>query len=300
MPGFIVPGAQPISEWASPIHGIIDTCVSAAEAVVTGIYGILPTTPGTTTALAQDQISRGEATPNGASYVGSEAAQLKRLGIPTVDYEGSQQIAGMQWTSLVNNALAQGIPVIAGVPDLSKLKDVQGNATGSAHVGHGFTIVGVDPSGQGYEVADPNTAGTGFVDYSAQALAAAHLSTLVIPQVSPANFVNSAASAASGQQATSNPLDISGQISNGIVAGFAGIGPSVGSGIGSGLVSGILQNFSGTTPSVNAWFQDLTIRSLLILFGILLFVLVGLWLAFGTLTSPRGQAATGLAIKAAS
>jgi hypothetical protein len=209
MAAWTVPGAKPISEWGATVwKGIVDTCVSTAESVVTGVYGVLPTTTQTVQQLARDQIARGEATHAGASYVGSAGKQLSRLGIQNKDYEGSATIRNLPWVQMVNQALQQGKPVLAGVPDLSKLKNVNGQATGSGHVGHGFTIVGVDASGKGYLTADPNTPGKAFVDYTPSALQAANLSTLVIPDQAPAAVQSAAAPASNASSSgTSGSTD---------------------------------------------------------------------------------------------
>lgn len=187
MAGFTVPGAQGISEWQSPIKGFIATCVEASEAVITGIYGVLPTNPQSTLRLAYDQIARGEAKSSGASYVGSAGQQLTRLGIANTDIEGRSNIAGRNWTDIINQALLQHKPVLAGFTNAQALKDTRTGARPDLGVhGHGVTIVGVDQAGSGYLVADPNTApGSGFMDYSPSNLQAAGLSSLIVPNQAP-------------------------------------------------------------------------------------------------------------------
>ena len=143
--GFTVAGASTVSEWLSPIRGFIKTCVEASEAVITGVYHVLPPTPKTTTQLAEDQIARGEAGAlGGASNYASAGAQLARLGIPNqVLAPGWVRNPANNWVAAVNNALRRGVPVLVGVPNASALRDSVTGARPDAGVGgHGLTIVG--------------------------------------------------------------------------------------------------------------------------------------------------------------
>ena len=186
----LVPGAQPISEWQSPINGFIATCVEAAQAVITGVEGVLPTTPATTLRLARDQIARGEASPTGATNWANASAQLTRIGIPNTAY-GPGYVHSHDWTQLVNQALAQGKPVLFGVPRAFNLQDAITGARPDAGVwGHGLTFVGIQPASgstpASYLVADPNTApGSGFMHYTASDLQSAGIDSLVIPNSAP-------------------------------------------------------------------------------------------------------------------
>lgn len=184
-PQTIIPGAQFVSEWGIRFAGRVATCNEAAEATITGIYGVMPATQQTDIWLTRDQIAHGEANPDGSSNWYSDSRQLGRLGIDN-DALGPSWVHSHDWAAEVRYALARGIPTLFGVPRAYNLKDsVTGDTPDLNVTGHALTFVGEDD--WGFIVMDPNRPVdfNNFMHYRADNLNSAGIDSLVVPKESP-------------------------------------------------------------------------------------------------------------------
>lgn len=157
-PGVVlVPGQiETFCEWLVTLAGGIATCVESSEMVVDHLVKSgFPCTAAEDTALAQDLISRGDASPNGATNYLAASAQMTRLGIPNDAY-GQSWFAANDFVSMVQAALKRGIPVLFGLSEAHYLHDDWTNSAEDGGVyGHGIAIIGMDSTGA--ICADPNT-----------------------------------------------------------------------------------------------------------------------------------------------
>lgn len=279
-----------LSEW-TPIDRVIKWCVEASETVVGATYGKLSDSYQSGLALVRDQQAHGEAGPGGASNWANASAQLSRLGIPNTAY-GPGAAAGplpRNWPALVSAAVAQGTPVLVGIPHAYNLQDVQTGAHYDAGVfGHAVTIVGLDQLG--FLVADPNApqAQKGqYVHYTAANFAAAGIDSIVVPNSPPGgNGLGTVLGAAAGGvgPALFGPL-------GGIAAAAEGIAPAalnnpqdVGAALGG--ASGIGNPNGDLLSQIEAFVSNMIERGVFFVLG---FILIVAGLAFFLFGSHGGK-----------
>src|SRR5690348_1959608 len=121
----VLPGAAALTEDNTVINGVIATCVEAATAVVLNLTQGVSLTTGNLTALYQNMLGKGLASPGGYSNWANASAELQQLGVPNTPYGnewfGAHPAAA--WQSLVSGSLAQGRPVLFGLSQASQLRD---------------------------------------------------------------------------------------------------------------------------------------------------------------------------------
>ncbi len=157
-PGVVlVPGnIETFCEWLVRLAGQIATCVESSEMMVNHLVKSgFPCNAAEDTALAQDLINRGEASPNGATNYVAASQQMARLGIPNTTYDAGWFRAN-DFVPVVQGAIRRGIPVLYGTSEAHYAHDDWTNSAEDAGVyGHGICLVGFDATGA--IAADPNT-----------------------------------------------------------------------------------------------------------------------------------------------
>lgn len=167
-PGLVmVPGAVSWSEWNVRLAGGIATCVEVSEMVVSHIVKAgFPLSDAEDIALASDLITRGLASPNGATNWAAASEQMRRNGIPNQAWGPDAFPSG--FAQICMDAMRRGIPVLFGVYAAHNLFDDWTQTHTDAGVdGHALALVGYDSTGA--IAADPNTVQAthgDFVHYS--------------------------------------------------------------------------------------------------------------------------------------
>lgn len=176
-----LPNAAALTEWASPVFGLIVGCGEASAMVVEHIVTGKSLSTSELTSLIKSAINSGQTMGRANSFAQTAENVQWDLGLAGVKSNVTFS-PGSGLKSLLENSLAAGKPVILGVGRGNILSNESPRVGG-----HYVTIVGENP--QGFITADPNAPQAqtgGFTNNSLQQLLNSAPFAAIVPEKSGA------------------------------------------------------------------------------------------------------------------